>query len=290
MRGDGHRRRRAPRGGVDESQRGTAVHGGTLLHAPRLNALHGAPASASSSCDRPQASRAQTVNTPTESEPKRHERPGGPRPGWYHRQPMDQTVSRFIPAPRRRCGRRGGGRLAGRPAAGAARPLRADRLQLPVVVGPGGAGPLPGHRSSALGALQREPGPAPDRDLARRRSSAPRTTPSPDRRAPRRPSAGSPRSCRGRRWPAGPRSRSPVAFLCAEFGIHRSLPIYAGGLGVLAGDILKEASDRALPMVGRRAPLPRGLLPPARRPERLSARVLAAGGPAAPARRPGHRR
>ena len=42
----------------------------------------------------------------------------------------------------------------------------------------------------------------------------------------------------------------PVAFLCAEFGIHRSMPIYAGGLGVLAGDILKEASDRAIPMVG----------------------------------------
>ncbi|MDX1621641.1 MAG: alpha-glucan family phosphorylase [Nitriliruptorales bacterium] len=42
----------------------------------------------------------------------------------------------------------------------------------------------------------------------------------------------------------------PIAFLCAEFGIHRSLPIYSGGLGVLAGDILKEASDLALPMVG----------------------------------------
>jgi starch phosphorylase len=42
----------------------------------------------------------------------------------------------------------------------------------------------------------------------------------------------------------------PIAFFCAEFGLHRSLPIYAGGLGVLAGDILKEASDRALPMVG----------------------------------------
>ena len=45
-------------------------------------------------------------------------------------------------------------------------------------------------------------------------------------------------------------TRHPVAFLCAEFGIHRSMPIYAGGLGVLAGDILKEASDRAIPMVG----------------------------------------
>jgi glycogen phosphorylase len=42
----------------------------------------------------------------------------------------------------------------------------------------------------------------------------------------------------------------PVAFFCAEFAIHQSLPIYSGGLGVLAGDILKEASDRALPMVG----------------------------------------
>ena len=41
----------------------------------------------------------------------------------------------------------------------------------------------------------------------------------------------------------------PVAFLCAEFGVHASLPIYSGGLGVLAGDILKEASDQALPMV-----------------------------------------
>jgi starch phosphorylase len=43
---------------------------------------------------------------------------------------------------------------------------------------------------------------------------------------------------------------NPVAFFCAEFGLHRSMPIYSGGLGVLAGDILKEASDRAIPMVG----------------------------------------
>ncbi len=42
----------------------------------------------------------------------------------------------------------------------------------------------------------------------------------------------------------------PVAFFCAEFGFHVSLPIYSGGLGVLAGDILKEASDQALPMIG----------------------------------------
>jgi len=42
----------------------------------------------------------------------------------------------------------------------------------------------------------------------------------------------------------------PVAFFCAEFAVHRSLPEYAGGLGVLAGDILKEASDLAFPFVG----------------------------------------
>ena len=41
----------------------------------------------------------------------------------------------------------------------------------------------------------------------------------------------------------------PVAYLCAEYGIHESLPLYAGGLGVLAGDTLKEASDRGLPFV-----------------------------------------
>ncbi len=42
----------------------------------------------------------------------------------------------------------------------------------------------------------------------------------------------------------------PVAFLCAEFGVHRSLPVYSGGLGILAGDLLKAASDEALPFVG----------------------------------------
>ena len=49
-------------------------------------------------------------------------------------------------------------------------------------------------------------------------------------------------------WPASP--ERPIAFFCSEFALHRSLPIYAGGLGVLAGDLLKEASDHAVPMVG----------------------------------------
>ncbi len=43
---------------------------------------------------------------------------------------------------------------------------------------------------------------------------------------------------------------APVAFMCAEFGVHASLPVYSGGLGVLAGDLVKEASDLAIPMVG----------------------------------------
>jgi len=41
----------------------------------------------------------------------------------------------------------------------------------------------------------------------------------------------------------------PVAFLCAEYGVHVSLPVYSGGLGALAGDLLKEASDRAVPLL-----------------------------------------
>ncbi|MDT7603109.1 MAG: glycogen phosphorylase, partial [Acidobacteriota bacterium] len=42
---------------------------------------------------------------------------------------------------------------------------------------------------------------------------------------------------------------NPVAYFCAEFGIHNSLPLYSGGLGVLAGDHLKSASDLGLPLV-----------------------------------------
>ena len=41
-----------------------------------------------------------------------------------------------------------------------------------------------------------------------------------------------------------------IAYFSFEFGLHESLPIYAGGLGVLSGDHLKEASDLGLPLVG----------------------------------------
>jgi glycogen phosphorylase len=42
----------------------------------------------------------------------------------------------------------------------------------------------------------------------------------------------------------------PVAYFSAEFGIHESLPIYSGGLGILAGDHIKSASDLGIPLVG----------------------------------------
>ncbi len=41
-----------------------------------------------------------------------------------------------------------------------------------------------------------------------------------------------------------------IAYFCAEFGFHESLPIYSGGLGILAGDHCKAASDLRLPFVG----------------------------------------
>jgi starch phosphorylase len=41
----------------------------------------------------------------------------------------------------------------------------------------------------------------------------------------------------------------PIAYFSTEFGLHESLPIYAGGLGVLSGDTLKEASDLGMPMI-----------------------------------------
>lgn len=42
----------------------------------------------------------------------------------------------------------------------------------------------------------------------------------------------------------------PAAYFCAEFGLHTSVPIYSGGLGVLAGDHCKAASDLGVPLLG----------------------------------------
>jgi starch phosphorylase len=43
---------------------------------------------------------------------------------------------------------------------------------------------------------------------------------------------------------------APIAYFCAEYGFHESLGIYSGGLGVLAGDHMKAASDMAIPLIG----------------------------------------
>ena len=44
--------------------------------------------------------------------------------------------------------------------------------------------------------------------------------------------------------------QGPIAYFCTEFGVHPSMPLYSGGLGILAGDHAKSASDLGLPFVG----------------------------------------
>jgi len=48
----------------------------------------------------------------------------------------------------------------------------------------------------------------------------------------------------------GPADHDVIAYFSAEFGLHESLPLYSGGLGILAGDHMKSASDLGLPLVG----------------------------------------
>jgi len=52
--------------------------------------------------------------------------------------------------------------------------------------------------------------------------------------------------------------KQTIAYFSAEFALHNSLPIYAGGLGILAGDLLKEASDLGVPLVGVGLMYPQG--------------------------------
>ena len=83
----------------------------------------------------------------------------------------------------------------------------------------------------------------------RRRSRVPRALRRGARRARRRARAG---GSAARWWhdALGADPTQVVAYFCAEFALHQSLPIYAGGLGVLAGDHCKEASDLGVPLVG----------------------------------------
>ncbi len=80
-----------------------------------------------------------------------------------------------------------------------------------------------------------------------------------------------------------------VAYFSLEFGLDAGIPLYSGGLGILAGDHLKSASDLGVPLVGRGPALPQRLLPPVARPRRRPARALPGHrlvGPAAHATRP----
>ncbi|MFM7840358.1 MAG: DUF3417 domain-containing protein, partial [Nitrospira sp.] len=49
-----------------------------------------------------------------------------------------------------------------------------------------------------------------------------------------------------------------IAYFSAEFGLHNSIPIYSGGLGILAGDHCKEASDLGIPLLGLGFMYPQG--------------------------------
>ena len=53
-------------------------------------------------------------------------------------------------------------------------------------------------------------------------------------------------------------SDKKIAYFSAEFGLHNSIPIYGGGLGILAGDHCKEASDLGIPLVGLGFMYPQG--------------------------------
>jgi starch phosphorylase len=62
---------------------------------------------------------------------------------------------------------------------------------------------------------------------------------------------GAARSARDTWWlHRHPDTQGPIAYFSAEFALHQSLPIYAGGLGVLAGDHCKEAGDLGIPLIG----------------------------------------
>ena len=115
---------------------------------------------------------------------------------------------------------------------------------------PGGHDVYRVDRPGALGALRGEPRPAAAARPAWSRSSARRRDAGAARAHRPRVEADGARRTSSVPPPTGPATpEHPIAYFCAEFGVHRSLPIYSGGLGALAGDILKEASDRALPLV-----------------------------------------
>ena len=126
-----------------------------------------------------------------------------------------------------------------------------------------GAGPQPGGAAPA----------DPDRDSSRSAPSRARAAQPDQLRLP--PHARVPRRRRtpGATRHAGVLWARPVAYFSAEFGLHESLPIYSGGLGILAGDHVKSASDLGIPLIGVGLYYDQGYFR-----QRLDARRLAAGG------------
>ncbi len=73
---------------------------------------------------------------------------------------------------------------------------------------------------------------------------------------------------------AGVLGAKPVAYFSAEFGIHESVPIYSGGLGVLAGDHIKSASGLGVPLVAIGLFYSQGYFTPVSRRDRDAGRRL----------------
>ena len=120
-----------------------------------------------------------------------------------------------------------------------------------VQLGPADAQPVRAARPRALARGRPQPeGAAAAGRPARGSTARPRTrSSSPTTTACCRPTTrtSATRAPQRRRRQLGPDDL--VAYFCAEFGFHESLPIYSGGLGILAGDHCKAASDMRLPFV-----------------------------------------
>ena len=94
----------------------------------------------------------------------------------------------------------------------------------------------------------------------------------------------------GSRPTAGVALPNGIAYFSMEFGVAEVLPNYSGGLGILAGDHLKSASDLGLPLIAVGLLLPLGVLPAVADRRRLAARELSVARPAGPAAAAAHRR
>ena len=104
---------------------------------------------------------------------------------------------------------------------------------------------------------------AEDMSLSRPAWAAPLAGPSPSR-------SDSPRPARHETNEADVVSESRIAYFSMEIGLHPAMPTYSGGLGVLAGDMLRAAADLERADGGGHAAAPQGLLLPGHSTQRLA--------------------